>query len=377
MRNDRVVVMIATALETRALRPLKALGDRIDLIYEPGPPAAPLQLWGAFDDGCHRDGADGERISAPLQRAEVLLGVPGGSAEGLARAVRAGPNLRWIQTLDNDADELTKSVGLSDEELRHVVITDAGGVDATARAEFAMSGLLALTKGLARLFADQRNRRWEPQPVDELDGQTVLVVGLGAVGLEVARLARAFGMRVMGIDLEARSHVQNVTTVRPPRFLADLLQVSHGVVVTLSATEQTRALIDAGAFDLMHSGAVLVNVGDAAVIDEGALIDALADGRLAGAALDAFATEPLPADSPLWGMANVIISPHSAGLSSKRNERIVELFADRLSHYLACESPRLRGGQWNLDGFRERDIGRVQSAQVRTQLPHAFEQTTH
>ena len=136
--------------------------------------------------------------------------------------------------------------------------------------------------------------------------------------------------------------------VRPSRFLADLLPVADAVVLTLPLTEETRDLIDAAAISRMRTGAVLVNVGRGGVVDEQALAQALGDGRLAGAALDVFATEPLPGRSPLWRLPNVLISPHTAALSVHENERIVTLFTENLRRYL-------RGDEL---------IGRVQPTQL-------------
>lgn len=345
MPNDRVVVMIATPIEAALLRPLRAMGERLEILHEPdllAPTRYPCDHQGA--EGFRRDEAGENRFTEMLSRAEVLFGIPGGTPQGLATALRVGKRIRWIHAMVRDVSELVRAADLSDEERQRVVITQAGDVNAIPLAEFAIFGLLAFTKGLPRLVADQQHRRWDRYPVAELDGQTVLVIGLGAVGLEVARLAKALGMRVMGVSLSGRTDSEYVDRVRPPRFLADLLQVSHGVVITLPLVEETRAMIDADAIGRMHSAAVLVNVGGGGVVDEAALIDALADGRLAGAALDVFETEPLPADSPLWQMPNVIVSPHTAGLSPRENERIMALFSEDLSRYLAGDWPTTRVG---------------------------------
>jgi phosphoglycerate dehydrogenase-like enzyme len=142
-------------------------------------------------------------------------------------------------------------------------------------------------------------------------------------------------MRVIAVNRNGQSHSPYVDEVRPSRFLADLLPVAQGVVLTLPLTDQTRGMIDAAAIERMHSGAALVNIGRGGVIDEPALIQALEQGQFAGAALDVLATEPLPPDSALWQLRNVLLSPHTAGLSVRENERIVELFNENLRRYLA------------------------------------------
>lgn len=231
--------------------------------------------------------------------------------------------------------EQVRAAGLSVEEQDRVLITRAGGVHAGPLAEFAALGLLAFVKGLPRLLADQQSRRWEHYPMAELAGATVLVIGLGEIGKEVARLAKAFGMRVIAVNRSGRTESPHVDEIRTARFLGDLLPVAHGVVLTLPLTDETRGMIDAAAIGRMHSGAVLVDIGRGGVVDEPALVQALETGQLAGAALDVFATEPLPADSPLWQLPNVLLSPHTAGLSVRENERIVALFAENLRRYLA------------------------------------------
>jgi phosphoglycerate dehydrogenase-like enzyme len=177
-------------------------------------------------------------------------------------------------------------------------------------------------------------RSWEHYPTGELRGQTLLVVGVGAIGAEVARLASAFGMRVIGVKRILAEHVPHVESVHPPEQLRELVDTADAIVVTLPLTDETRGLIDRETIERMRNGAVFVNVGRGKVVDEEALIDALRSGKLAGAALDVTAKEPLPLESPLWELENVIISPHTAALSWHENERIVELFAENLRRYL-------------------------------------------
>jgi len=168
----------------------------------------------------------------------------------------------------------------------------------------------------------------------ELADRTVLVVGLGSIGAEVARLAKALGMHVIAVNRSSRADVPDVDEVRPSRFLADVLPLAHALVLTLPLTEETRGMIDAQAMSRMRNDAILVNVGRGGVVDEEALVEALAGGRLAGAVLDVFSTEPLPRESPLWALPNVLVSPHTAALSVHENERIVALFSENLRRYL-------------------------------------------
>ena len=335
MPDEHVVVLIATPMEPELVAVIEAVDDRLQVRYEPDL-LPPVRFPGDHRgiDSFHRIPEQEQRWQAMVAAAEVLFGLPGDSPQGLSAAVRANPGLRWVQATAGGAGEQVQAAGLSAEELERVVITRAGGVHVGPLAEFAVLGVLAFTKGLPRLLADKAARRWEHYPVNELAGATLLVVGLGAIGTEVARLAKAFGMRVVAVNRTGRTDCPYVDEVRPPRFLGDLLPVAHAVVLTLPLTEHTRGLIDAAAIARMRTGAVVVDVGRGGVVDEQALVKALTDGRLAGAALDVFTTEPLPHDSALWHLSTVLISSHTAGLSVRENERIVDLFGENLRRYL-------------------------------------------
>jgi glyoxylate/hydroxypyruvate reductase len=336
--GGRVVVAIATPLAPVVAGRIEKVDDRLDVRYHPEllpPPRYPGDHRGT--DAFHRTDEEEGRWRTMLGEAEVLFGVPGDSPIGLADVVRAYPSLRWVQGTSAGFGELVRHAGLAQDALDRVMVTSAAGVHAGPLAEFAMLGLLAFTRELPRLLADTQARRWEHRPVGELAGRTLLVVGLGAIGREVARLGAAFGMRVMAVNRTGKADVAWVDEVRPTGSLPDLMTLADAVVVTLPLTVETTGLLDADAINRLPPGAVLVNVGRGAVIDEQALIQALEGGRVAGAALDVFATEPLPDDSPLWEMSNVLISPHTAALSVHENERIVDLFSENLRRYLRGE----------------------------------------
>ena len=275
-----------------------------------------------------------------LADAEEVFGVPGDSAQGLADLVRTNTGLRWVQTTARG--EQVQAAGLTGEELDRVQVTGAVGIHAGALAEFAMFGLLGFAKQLPRLLANTRSRHWEQYPVSELAGQTLLVVGLGPAGAEVARLGNAFGMHVLAITRTGNGRAPNIDKLRPSRFLGDMLPVSHAVVLSLPLTEQTRGLINARAISRMRTDAVLVNIGNGGVLDERALIAGLKRGRPAAAVLDVFATEPLSPESELWELPNVLISPHTAGISPRENEGITALFIENLRCYPRGEEPAER-----------------------------------
>ncbi len=320
---------------------IETLDAPVEVLYDPGL-LPPTRFPGdhAGEEDFRRDAESEARFAAMLEQAEVLFGIPGDSPEGLRAAVSANARLRWVQGTAAGAGEQLRAAKLTEEELRRVTVTSAAGVHAGPLAEFSMLGLLAFARGLPRLLADKREHRWRHYPVTELRGATILVLGLGQIGLEVARLASAFGMEVLAINRRGAGESPYISELGTPDALMTLLPRADAVVVTLPLTDETEGLLDAQAIEGMKDGAILVNVGRGRVVDEDALVGALRGGKLRGAALDVFATEPLPPESPLWELPNVIISPHTAALSLQEDERIVELFAENLKRYLAGQPLR-------------------------------------
>ena len=174
-----------------------------------------------------------------------------------------------------------------------------------------------------------------------LRGSRVLLVGLGGVGREVARVLAAVGVEVCGVGLPGRSYqVPGVSQYVPDTRIRDVLGSIDALILTCPLTERTHHLIGSRELALLPPGSVLVNLSRGQVIDEGALIEVLASGRLGGACLDVFETEPLPSDSPLWAMDNVIISPHSASTVAAENGLLTDLFIDNIGRWLAGEPLR-------------------------------------
>jgi phosphoglycerate dehydrogenase-like enzyme len=313
-----VRVLIATPLEPELVERLREVDDRLDVQYEPEllPPMRYPSDHRGDPSFVHPP-----RYAELVAGAEVLFGFPYDTAEGLAWAVRTAPGLRFVQGTAAGAGQQVAASGLTDEELARVRVTSAVGVHAVPLAEWTMTALLWFAKDLPHLIEAQAKRRWEHHANHELRGQTVVVVGVGAIGLEIARLADAFGMRVIGV----KRHVEDlphVASVHPPDALDDLVAEADAVVVTLPLTEETRGLISRRTIERMRPNAVFVNIGRGGVVDEPALIEALQANRIR-AALDVFAEEPLPESSPLWSMPNVLISPHTMALSFHENERAI------------------------------------------------------
>lgn len=325
-----IPVVIATPIEPELAERIRSVDERLDVRFEPDllpPPRYPSDHIG--DVSFTRSPAQETRFQELLADAEVALGWPREDPAELARLVRSAPRLRFLQCMYAGAGQQIAQAGLSPDELERVAFASSSGVHATPLAEWSLFGILAFRKGLPRLRRDAHERRWDHYPTKELRGATLLVVGLGAIGREVARLGEAFGMHVLSV----RRHEGD---------LDELLPQADAIVVTLPLTDETRGMIGRDRISRMREGAIFVNVGRGAVVDEEALVDALREGRLAGAALDVFAEEPLPPESPLWEMENVILSPHTAALSVHENARVVELFCENLRRYLAGDELRSR-----------------------------------
>jgi phosphoglycerate dehydrogenase-like enzyme len=338
-----VMVLIATPLEPELVQRIERGEPRATVLFEPEllpPPRYPSDHRGA--EGFQRDAAGERRWRELLGEAEILLGIPGERPAELARVVREQRGVRWVQAMYAGAGEQVRAAGLTPEELERVAVTTTSGVHAGPLAEFAMLGLLAFTKDLPRLLRDKRRRHWDHYPVRELAGQTLLVVGLGEIGGEVARQASGLGMRVLGVRRRRGRRSRWVDEVHTVEALPELLPRADAVVVALPGTPATKGLFDREMIGRMRAGAIFVNIGRGSVVDEAALIEALLSGHLAGAALDVFAREPLPLDSVLWDLPNVLLSPHTAAQSVRENERIVELFLDNLRRYLVGEPLRNR-----------------------------------
>jgi phosphoglycerate dehydrogenase-like enzyme len=248
------------------------------------------------------------------------------------RPLLRAPQLRWLHTYSAGIDDPVFQRLLT----RKVRLTTSSGAAAVNIAHTVLLYLLALSRDLPRWLDAQRRHAWEPRVIGDLQGQLLGVIGLGPIGREVARLAAAFGMRVIGLRRTPRGDEPCETW--PMARLHDLLRIADQVVLALPLAADTKHLIDADALARMKPSAVLVNIGRGGLVDEAALIDALQARRLGGAGLDVFETEPLPQASPLWDLPNVIITPHSAGLNPGNDKRATAMFIDNLRRYVAGTS---------------------------------------
>lgn len=235
--------------------------------------------------------------------------------------------LRWIHSYSAGVDHWVFQKMLE----KGVRLTTSSGASAVPIAHTVMLYLLALSRDLRRFLEAQARHAWEPRSIQDLSGRILGVVGLGPIGLEVAKLGNAFGMRVIGMRREARGDEPCETW--PLSRLDELLASVDDLVLALPLTAETRHLIDARALARLKPTSRVINVGRGELIEEGALAAALAEGRLAGAGLDVFELEPLPPESPLWDLRNTIVTPHSAGTNPGNDERATALFLDNLRRW--------------------------------------------
>ena len=272
---------------------------------------------------------DGEKLAERLPDSDVLV------VSGLwdNRLLERAGRLRYIQSIGAGTDQFPQ------QELarRGIRLASARGVNARAVAEHAMALILALSRRLPEARDNQAKRVWRgmigdlAQREDELGGKTLLVVGLGDIGGRLARLAKAFDMRVVGLRRDPAAGGGAADAVHTMGALRLLLPEADFVALTCPLTPETERLIDAAALGQMKPSAYLVNVARGRVVDEAALIDALAGRRIAGAALDVTAEEPPGPSSPLWGMEHVLLTPHTAGETRRYEDNVIEVLCDNLA----------------------------------------------
>jgi phosphoglycerate dehydrogenase-like enzyme len=329
-------VVIASYFEEEYVRRIREVDERLRVLYRddlvppprwPGDHAGPEE-W-------QRTPEDDEAFVEMLGEAEVLYDFPRGHVRDL---VRVAPDLRWVQGSMAGAGEVAEKAGLGETD---VAVTTASGIYSGPLAEFALMAMLQHAKQLEQLRKDKAGKVWRQGAVGGLERKTLCVVGMGSIGQAIATRARPFGMRVVGVKRTVRDGDEAwgfADDLYPTAEMHAALREADFVAVTLPGTPETRHLLDAEAFAAMKKDAYFVNVGRGAVVDEAALVGALEDGHLSGAALDVFEVEPLPEESPLWELENVIVSAHTTDVVPDLiNTAQTDLFCENLRRYLASE----------------------------------------
>jgi phosphoglycerate dehydrogenase-like enzyme len=270
-----------------------------------------------------------DELIAALAKAEVTFGRAATPEE-----CEAATQLRWMQLASAGAGSvLTPEFTATD-----IILTTASGVHPIQISEHVLAMMLMFARRMHEYLRAQMDAQWLKAPVDRMDElyeKTLGIVGLGHIGREVARKAKVFGMRVLATRRNVdKAAAPDVDELLPVDQLDDLLKRSDYIVLAVPLTAETAKLIGERELALMKPSAILINIGRGPVVDELALVDALHQEKIGGAGLDTFETEPLPEDSPLWRMPNVIITPHTAGTTPRYWQRATALFCDNLARYL-------------------------------------------
>lgn len=253
-------------------------------------------------------------------------------------AVTRAPNLRWVHLAHAGVDDPV-FVQIMATGVR---MSTSSGTAAIPIAQSAIAGLLVLARGVLNWIEAQQRHVWTPRghtsaPAD-LQGQTLVVLGLGAIGNEISRLGRALGLHVIGVRRSPRTDRDQVDELYPPNELASILPRANWLAIACPLTDATRGMIDARQLALLPAGACVVNIARGEIVDEPALIAALQAGHIAGAYLDVFSQEPLSSDSLLWDMPNVLISPHDSAASAGNRTRADRMFIENLGRWARGES---------------------------------------
>lgn len=325
--TNAVVVAVASYLEQEHIDRIRRVDPRLEVLYDPTLVPAPRYIADHTGTPRQRTSEQEQRYLSMLARAEVIFDFDRGHAADLRTVA---PKLKWLQATSAGIGQYVKKNGL---DTIGVTFTTASGVHARPLADFCTMAMLMFAKDYFGMQRAQSARRWERTCAEELTGKTLAIIGLGKVGREVARQAKCFDMRVIGTT-RTTSKAQHVDQIYRPTQLAEVLTQTDFLVLIAPHTPETEGMIGKAQLALMKPSAVIINIARGVLIDEDAMIAALREGRLAGAALDVFRDEPLPAASPLWDMPNVIVSPHSASTVRQENGRITDLFCENLRRYL-------------------------------------------
>jgi len=278
----------------------------------------------------HTETYDGMVREIDAFKPTIIYSIRGGQGPFPREAILGSDSVHWFSNGGVGIDHLRPW------DPDRLTVTNSAGVSGEAMAQYIIGGLIALCMRFPQYWRDKAARRWDIQKVTYLAGKTLAVIGLGGTGARVVPLARAMGMRVIGVRANPRP-MEGVDRVAGLDDLDAILAEADAIAVCVPLTDQTRHLIDARALGLMKPGVLLADVSRGGVVDQIALNAALDDGHVAGAVLDVFEPEPLPADSPLWAQPNAILTPHSSAEYTGWERNSAIMFCDNLDRYLAGE----------------------------------------
>ena len=326
--SERLTVLIASYLEPELVELIRKEVPQVDVVYRPDLLGQPRYI---ADHGApvNRTSEQESEWCALLAEADILFDFDHSHREELPELA---PKVKWIQSTSSGIGQFVNRMGYA--ESMDCIFTTASGVHARPLAEFSLMAMLMFAKEFTYLQSEKEAHHWQRYCAIELAGKTLAIIGLGKIGQEVAKLAQAFDMRVIGTRHDTTKTTPHVDQLFAPDDLKTVLKEADFLLLATPHTPETEGLIGSEEFALLPEGAVLINIARGLVVDQEALIASLESGHLRGAALDVFTPEPLPADNPLWDMPQVIISPHSASTSDTENHKITRLFCDNLQRFL-------------------------------------------
>ena len=330
-----VNVLITSYLEEHFVEQIRQVDPRLRVVYEPSLIAPPRYVADHNGDPSFKRTEQQEtQWLNLLQQADILFDFDHSHREDLPELA---PNVRLIQFTSSGIGMFIEKSGYA-KRMPNTIFATASGIHAQPLAEFCTMVMLMFTRRLGRMLEFKEKKVWERFTGSDLLGSTLTVVGAGRVGSKVASFAKAMGMHVLGVVRNAQGRDPASLNVDELFSCHDLMQVlprSEYLVLITPHTPETENMMGRDQFAALPQGAVFINIGRGALVVEDELIGALQSGHLAGAGLDVFATEPLPQESPLWTMPNVLVSPHSASTSDKENALLTDLFCDNLRLFLA------------------------------------------
>lgn len=325
--TESVTVAILAELKPAELDRVRAAGPRVRVVE------AAVEAASYFasqkQDAAAQDAARAA-LAAKLADTDILFGIRFDRP-----LLELAPGLRWVQAMSAGVDHLL-GIGLEERGVR----LTCSRIHSVQISEYVLTMLLALTKRLPDFLRAQSERRRLRIELDEVYEKTLGIVGLGVIGGRIAEIGKFLGMRVVACRRRAdvTGGDKRVDRWFPADRLTEMLPECDYVVLAVPGTAGTRQLIGHPELSAMKPSAYLINIARGSVVDEPALVEALTEQRIAGAALDVFAREPLPDDSPLWDLPNVILTPHLAGLTARYNERAVDLFIENLRRFQSGDS---------------------------------------
>jgi phosphoglycerate dehydrogenase-like enzyme len=330
MTQPTLKVLIASYLEPELVEQIRQEAPEVEVLYRPDLLGKPRYTADHNADPKRTPEQEAEWLSL-LAEADILFDFDYTHLDDLPERA---PKVQWIQATSAGIGQFVKRMRYA--ERTNWIFTTASGVHARPLAEFVVLALLSFAKDFEYLQREKAGHHWARYCGAELAGKTIAIIGLGKIGREIARLAKAFDMRVVGNRrTTTHSNLPNVDELYPADDLGPLLAQADYLVLSCPHTPDTDGLIGVKEVAQLPKGAVVINIARGAVINQPALTEALRSGHLRGAALDVFAAEPLPPDDPLWDMPNVLISPHSASTADSENAKITRLFIDNLKRYLS------------------------------------------